>query len=148
MIANPPAAPLFFRLLQRADPQERVWGIAAWQELLQQGTANLVASDHAGLNALLIAWFAGAGAEPELRRRLLGLLGTTASFSISGGDLRALLRLLSEDGGGRLPPFHADLLGVLGRMAAHEGPSSFFSFPVTHLDVSAGVLFRAGGCSG
>ncbi|GAB4815481.1 hypothetical protein N2152v2_002527 [Parachlorella kessleri] len=198
-IANAAAVPLYFHLLRHADRPDRLWGLAAWRELLLQGgTDNLIACDRAGLNSLLIGWvtfelqrnkasssssaqeghsmavlstagaddagsLAAAGgssidgnsysgvaavaAQGEGRRehtgsssggwdeevvdRLLGLLGLTGSYSITGRDLHALLSLLKPPPHATpalLPPYAVFLLRTLSSMAAHEGPPNFFNF--------------------
>ena len=52
----------------------------------------------------------------------------TGAYSMSGGDLRALLMLLRTDTLGRVPRKAGLLLRTMCHMAKHDGPSSFFDF--------------------
>ncbi|PRW34047.1 BEACH domain-containing lvsC isoform X1 isoform B [Chlorella sorokiniana] len=63
-----------------------------------------------------------------LLHQLLAVLTLSGSYSIAARDLRTLLQLLKPAPGGEPPSHSAALLEALTAMAAHEGPTCFFSF--------------------
>lgn len=87
----------------------------------------------------MLQWFSASAGDLSLQAAIAHLLRVTASYNVSGRDVRELFGLLHKTDGGRLPAHTPVLLGAMVAVAREQGPASFFQFADAHAGIKRTV---------